>query len=151
MRDDTDDVMGLIAQRIEDRFQMPLADLRRAVGAAPQANPEATSVVHWHGLLTEAQGALEKAEDALVGVLSTTPGELDDPAMKLAHQVNAAVAVRDGRAMVVNHLLDPNAPGKRGPGAWRGAEPAARRGPALPTTPPALPHTQGVPVRGATR
>ncbi|MDF3292433.1 hypothetical protein [Streptomyces silvisoli] len=151
MPDGIEDVMGFIAQRIEDRFQVPLADLRRAVAAAPQANPEATSVVHWHGLLAEAQAVLEKAEDALVDVLRTTPGELDDPAMELAHQVNAAVAVRDGRAMVVNYLLDPNAPGKQGPGAWRGASPAARRAPALPTTAPVLPSTQAVPVRGAMR
>lgn len=147
----SEDVMGVITERIEDRFQMPLADLRRAVQAAPQANPDATSVVHWYGLLTEAQGALESAEDALVEALGAQPGELDDPVMELAHQVNAAVAARDGRAMVVDYLLDPLAPGKRGPGAWRGAGPAARRAPALPTSAPVLPGIRAIPARGATR
>ncbi|MFE9407399.1 hypothetical protein ACFYN0_01140 [Streptomyces sp. NPDC006704] len=151
MPEDAEDVMGVITQQIEARFHMPVDDLRRAVTAAPQANTEATSVVHWYGLLTEAQGALNTAEDALVTALGTVPGELDDPAMELAHQVNAAVGVRDGRAMVVKYLLDPNAPGKRGPGAWRGS-PAVSRGPALPTTPPRLPGTPGVSVaRGAVR
>lgn len=147
----SEDVMGVVTERIEARFQMPLADLRRAVQAAPQANPDATSVVHWYGLLAESQYALDTAEDALVAALAAQPGELDDPAMELAHQVNAAVAARDGRVMVVDYLLDPLAPGKRGPGAWRGTEPAARLPPALPTSASALPGTRGVPARGAAR
>ncbi|MFE9601551.1 hypothetical protein [Streptomyces hokutonensis] len=147
----SEDVMGVVTERIEARFQMPLADLRRAVQAAPQANPDATSVVHWYGLLAESQDALDTAENALVAALGTQPGELDDPAMELAHQVNAAVAARDGRVMVVDYLLDPLAPGKRGPGAWRGTDPAARRAPALPTSAPALPGTRGAPARGAAR
>lgn len=147
----SEDVMGVVTERIEDRFQMPLADLRRAVQAAPHANPDATSVVHWYGLLAETQDALDTAEDALVEALGTQPGELDDAVMELAHQVNAAVAARDGRAMVVDYLLDPLAPGKRGPGAWRGAYPAARRAPALPTSAPALPAVRGIPTRGVTR
>ncbi|TCR22984.1 hypothetical protein [Streptomyces sp. BK205] len=152
MLDASEDVMGVITERIEDRFQMPLADLRRAVEAAPQANPEATTVVHWYGLLAETQQALDTAEDALVEALGTQqPDVLDDPVMELAHQVNAAVAARDGRAMVVKYLLDPNAPGKRGPGAWRGASPAARRAPALPTSPPTLPSARNTTARGATR
>lgn len=151
MSDDADDVVRVITQQIEDRFRMPLAELRRAVTATPQANGEATSIVHWYGLLAESQGALEKAEDALVEVLGSEPEELDDSAMELAHQVNAAVAVRDGRAMVITYLLDPNAPGKHGPGHWRGASPAARRGPALPATPAVLPSTGAIPVRGASR
>ncbi|MEU6148036.1 hypothetical protein ABZ848_47845 [Streptomyces sp. NPDC047081] len=145
------DVMGVVTERIEERFQMPLADLRRAVEAAPQANPDATSVVHWYGLLAESQDALDTAEDALAAALGTQPGELDDRTMELAHQVNVAVATRDGRVMVVDYLLDPLAPGKRGPGVWRGADPAARRAPALPTSAPVLPDTRGVPARGATR
>ncbi|MGW0711734.1 hypothetical protein ACWD4G_38250 [Streptomyces sp. NPDC002643] len=145
------DVLGVVAERIEDRFQMPLADLRRAVAATPQANPDATSVVHWYDLLAESQDALDTAEDALVAALGTQPGELDDAAMELAHRVNAAVAARDGRAMVVDYLLDPLAPGKRGPGAWRGATPAARRAPALPTSAPTPPGTRGIPARGVTR
>ncbi|AJT62496.3 hypothetical protein T261_0807 [Streptomyces lydicus] len=146
-----DDVLEVIAQQIENRFRMSLPELRQVVQAAPQANQQATEVIRWHGLLTESQGALEKAEDDLVAVLSVEPGELDDHEMEIAQRVNAAVTARDGRAMVVRFLLDPNAPGKQGPGAWRGASPAARRGPALPTTPPTLPSTQAVAVRGATR
>ncbi|AJC55040.1 hypothetical protein [Streptomyces sp. 769] len=152
MPDAVDDVMGVVTQQIEDRFQMPLSDLRRAVAAAPRANDDATAVVKWYGLLTEAQEALEKAEDALVAVLGSVPGELDDPAMALAHQVNAAVAVRDGRAMVVRHYLDPHSIGRRGPGAWRGTEAAPRRGPALQTTAaPAPDPAPSVPVRGVSR
>ncbi|WP_367437989.1 hypothetical protein [Streptomyces celluloflavus] len=142
--------MGVITEQIERRFHMSLPELRRAVAAAPQAHPEATDVVHWHGLLTKAQEALETAEDALVAVLGAEPGELDDPAMNLARQVNAAVSVRDGRAMVVRFLLDPDAPGKRGPGAWRGAVQAAGRGPALPTSPPVRP-APAASVRGMSR
>ncbi|WP_420036058.1 hypothetical protein ACN2WE_30990 [Streptomyces sp. cg28] len=152
MLDASEDVMSVITERIEARFQMPLADLRRAVETAPQANPEATTVVHWFGLLAETQSALDAAEDTLVEALGTQPGDvLDDPVMELAHQVNVAVAIRDGRAMVVKYLLDPEAPGKRGPGAWRGAPPEARRGPALPTSAPSLPGTRATTMRGATR
>ncbi|MGW7094947.1 hypothetical protein [Streptomyces sp. NPDC054874] len=150
MPDVSEDVMSVLTERIEERFHMPLADLRRAVEKAPQANPEATALVHWHGLLTETQQALDNAEDALVEALGTQPADvLDDPVMELAHQVNSAVASRDGRAMVVNYLLDPNAPGKRGPGVWRGASPAARRAPALPTSPPTLPIARNTTARGA--
>ncbi|MFH9474459.1 hypothetical protein [Streptomyces globisporus] len=150
MPDVSEDVMSVLTERIEERFQMPLADLRRAVEKAPQANPEATALVHWHGLLTETQQALDTAEDALVEALGTQPADvLDDPVMELAHQVNSAVASRDGRAMVVNYLLDPNAPGKRGPGVWRGASPAARRAPALPTSPSTLPIARNTTARGA--
>ncbi|WP_145502655.1 hypothetical protein [Streptomyces sp. CFMR 7] len=152
MPDTSEDVVSVLTERIEDRFQMPLADLRRAVEAAPQANPEATALVHWHGLLTETQQALDTAEDALVEALGTQSADvLDDPVMELAHQVNSVVASRDGRAMVVNYLLDPNAPGKRGPGAWRGASHAARRAPALPTSPPTLPSARNTTARGAAR
>ncbi|MEU9068973.1 hypothetical protein AB0D60_19065 [Streptomyces sp. NPDC048306] len=152
MPDASDDVMGVITERIEERFQMPLADLRRAVTAAPDANPEATDVVHWHGLLAQTQQALDTAEDALVQALGAQPPEaLDDSVMEMAHQVNAAVASRDGRAMVVNYLLDPNAPGKRGPGVWRGTSAAARRAPALPTAAPTLPRTPATTARGAVR
>ncbi|MFI0119871.1 hypothetical protein [Streptomyces globisporus] len=152
MPDASEDVMSVLTERIEDRFQMPIADLRRAVEAAPQANPEATALVHWYGLLTETQQVLDTAEDALVEALGTQPADvLDGPVMELAHQVNSAVASRDGRAMVVNYLLDPNAPGKRGPGTWRGASPAARRAPALPTSPPTLPSARNTTARGAAR
>jgi hypothetical protein len=149
--DGAEDVMGILAQQIETRFQMPFADLSRAVAAAPQANREATQVVHWYSLLTEAQQALEQAEERSRRSARQRPGELDDPAMDLAHQVNAAVTARDGRAMVVRYLLDPSAPGKRGPGAWRGAAPGVGRGAAPQTSPPTLPVTPSVPMRAATR
>ncbi|MEV0259397.1 hypothetical protein AB0H82_34735 [Streptomyces sp. NPDC050732] len=153
MSDDADGVMGAITQQIEARFQMPLADLRRAVAVAPHASTDATVVVKWYGMLAEAQEALEEAEDALVAALDRAPGDvLDDPVMELAHQVNAAVAMRDGRAMVVRHYTDPNSLGRRGPGAWRGADATLRRTPALQTAPiPSAAPTPSVPVRGATR
>lgn len=151
MFDSSEDVMGVITERIEDRFQMPLADLRRAVEAAPQANPEATAVVHWYGLLTETQRALDIAEDALVEALGSQPGVLDSPVMELAHQVNNAVASRDGRAVVVSYLLDPNALGKRGTAVWQGASLANRRAPALPTSPPVLPTAPDAAARGPAR
>ncbi|MFI6012496.1 hypothetical protein ACIBAG_27375 [Streptomyces sp. NPDC051243] len=153
MSDDADDVMGVITQQIETRFQMPLADLRRAVASAPHANNDATVVVKWYGMLAEAQEVLEKAEEALGAALERAPADvLDEPVMKLAQQVNTAVAVRDGRAMVVRHYLDPNSPGRKGPGAWRGVEAGPRRSPALQTAPaPSRAHAPSVPVRGASR
>ncbi|MEI5100933.1 hypothetical protein RB200_23335 [Streptomyces sp. PmtG] len=129
----SDDVMDVIIQQIEARFRMPLDDLREAVAAAPQASTDAAAVVKWYEMLADAQQVLERAESALVAALDDSPGEvLDDPVMQLAHQVNAAVQVRDGRAMVVRHYLDPHTPSREGPGAWRGIEarPAPRTGPA---------------------
>ncbi|PKV84287.1 hypothetical protein [Streptomyces sp. TLI_146] len=152
MPDDADDVMGVITEQIEARFQMPLADLRRAVAAAPHANDDATVVVKWYGMLAEAQEALNKVEDALVAALGSAPDDvLGDPVMALADRVKTAVAVRDGRAMVVRHYTDPNSLGRRGPGAWRGAEAASRRGPALQTAPAPSAPAPSVPVRGAVR
>lgn len=144
----SDEVMGVLAQQIETRFQMPLDDLRRAVAAAPHASTDATTVVKWYGMLAEAQQVLEKAEDALVAALDSNPGDvLDDPVMELAQQVTAAVAVRDGRAMVVRHYADPASLGRS-----RGAEEGLHRGPALQTA--AIPQTTpapSVPVRGVSR
>jgi len=151
VRDETDDVMGVITEQIEARFQMSLPELCRAVAVAPQAHREATQVLHWYRLLTESQAALEKAEDDLVAVLGTQPGELDDAAMDLAHRVNAAVAARDGRAMVVRYLIDPDAPGRRSPGVWRGAPAAARPGPSLQTSLPARPAVPTASARGVAR
>ncbi|MFJ8676305.1 hypothetical protein [Streptomyces sp. NPDC093589] len=151
MLDVSDDVMGVITQQIEARFDMRLSELRRAVTAAPQANGEATAIVHWHGLLAESQKALERAEDALVGILESQPGELDDPEMEAAHRVNAAVTARDGRAMVVTYLLDADAPGKRAPGPWLGASPAVRRGPALQTSQPTHAVAPAAPARRGSR
>ncbi|MFG2483443.1 hypothetical protein ACGFSI_11885 [Streptomyces virginiae] len=144
MPEELDDLLAAYTQQIEARFQMPLRRLRDAVTAAPESNPDATTVVRWYGHLEEAQGLLSRAEDDLVLAL-----ELEDPVMALADRVNALVAVRDGRAMVVAHLLDDNAPGRGTPGAWRGA---VRTGPAIETTPVARPAAvPAVPVRGGLR
>lgn len=150
MSEELDDVLGTFAQQVEARFQMSLDQLRDAVTAAPAANPDATTVARWYGHLEEAQGLLSRAEDDLVLALDRAPaGELEDPVMALADRVNTLVAVRDGRAMVVRHLLDDNAPGQRAPGAWRGA---VRTGPAIGTTPVVRPAAvPAVPVRGGMR
>lgn len=104
--------------------------------------------MRWYGLLAEALDVLETGEDALVAVLGTEPGELDNPAMELAHQVNTAVAVCDGRALVVTYLLDSEVPGQRDP---RGPAPAVLRGPALSTALATVPGAQAVLVRGGGR
>ena len=113
--DESEDVVGVLTERIEARFGMGMDQLKSAVAAAPTANPDATDVVKWHGLLVESQSVLDRAEDDLVAALQTQPSEVDDPTMGLAHRVNAAVTARDGRAMVVRWLLDPAAPGNRPP------------------------------------
>ncbi|WP_406401938.1 hypothetical protein [Streptomyces uncialis] len=152
MSDDSDDVMGVLATRIEERFRMSLPALRRAVAVAPHASPDAAEAVRWYGLLATAQESLDRAEDALVAVLmAEAPGELDDPAMEAAQRVNTGVDVRDGRAMVLRFLLDPDAPGRRGPGVWRGSAPAARRGQAPTTSIPARPGLPVSKVQGAFR
>jgi hypothetical protein len=141
--DESDDVMRVLTEQIESRFGMSVTSLRRAVAFAPHVSPPAVEVVRWHGLLATAQSALERAEDALVAVLDTVPGDLEedhDRIMYFANRVNESVQIRDGRASVLTFLLDPEAPGTHGPAAWRGAVPAHRQGkPALPTTTPALP------------
>lgn len=53
------DVVGVLTERIEARFDMGMDQLKAAVAAAPTANPDATDVVKWHGLLVEAQSVLE--------------------------------------------------------------------------------------------
>ncbi|MFD8978631.1 hypothetical protein [Streptomyces sp. NPDC059564] len=150
MPEEVDDVLGAFTEQIESRFQMPLHQLRQAVAAAPQANAQATTVARWYGLLEEAQAALSAAENDLLAALDRAPaGELDDPVMALADRVNTLVTVRDGRAMVVSHYLNDNAPGNRTPGPWRGT---ARTGPAIATTPVPRPAAvPAVPVRGGTR
>ncbi|WP_330347774.1 hypothetical protein [Streptomyces sp. NBC_00582] len=153
---DVDDVLGVLTEQIETRFQMPIDELRQAVSAAPQASPEAATIVRWHGLLSEAQQVLDGAEDVLAEALArhveAVPDgefvELPEHVMQLANTVNVAHTVRDGRAMTVRHLLDPQAIGNR-TAVWR--SPAPRRGPALPTTAPSLPAAGQAPVRGAVR
>ncbi|MEW1632685.1 hypothetical protein AB0469_01265 [Streptomyces sp. NPDC093801] len=146
---ESDDVVRTITQQIEARYGMTLDELRAAATAAPGADPGAASVVRWYGHLADAQEALTRAEDALVEELGRTPGELDDAAMALAHQVNAAVSVRDGRAMVVRYLLDGNAPGNRT--AWSAPSRTAALAPAIHATPVARPAATTVPLRGAVR
>lgn len=126
MNDGSDDVLGVITEQIETRFEMSLTDLRAAVEASPDASRQATQVVYWHGMLSQAQSALEQAEDNLLAALDTEPGPLGDPVMNLAQRVNAAVAVRDGRALIITYFLEPRT----------GASAAVRRGPALRTSPP---------------
>lgn len=150
MPEELDDVLAAYTRQIEARFQIPLHQLRDAVTAAPQANAEATTLLRWYGHLEEAQGLLSQAEDDLVLALDRAPaGELEDPVMLLADRVNTLVAVRDGRAMVVAHLLDDNAPGRRTQGARTGP---VRTRPAIGTTPVVRPAVvPAVPVRGGIR
>ncbi|MFF6783826.1 hypothetical protein [Streptomyces sp. NPDC012510] len=153
---DVDDVLGVLTEQIETRFRMPIAALRQAVSTAPQASPEAATIVRWHGLLSEAQQVLDQAEDVLAEALArhveAVPDgefvELPEHVMQLANTVNIAHSVRQGRAMTVRHLLDPQAIGNR-TAVWR--SPTARREPALPTTAPSLPGTGQAAVRGAVR
>jgi hypothetical protein len=151
--DGIEDVVGVLTEQIERRFEMSMDDLTAAVAAAPDANLEATEIVKWHGLLTESQAALDRAEDALLAALETEPSKVDDPTIDLAHRVNAAVTTRDGRAMVVRWFLDPNAPGKQDHAAERLAHlrRGTRRGPAVPTSAPAQPATAPTPGRGVLR
>ncbi|MEU0204335.1 MULTISPECIES: hypothetical protein [unclassified Streptomyces] len=137
--DAPEDVVGVLTERIEARFAMDMDQLKAAVGVAPTANPDAADVVKWHGLLVEAQSVLDRAEDDLLGALETQPSEVDDPTMGLAHRVNAAVTARDGRAMVVRWLLDPDAPGKKDLAAVRLARFRSRTGPAVQASAPHRP------------
>ncbi|MFD8847636.1 hypothetical protein [Streptomyces sp. NPDC059604] len=138
MYDETEDVVGVLTARIEARFGMSIDHLKAAVAAAPAANATATTIVKRYGLLVESQTALGRAEDDLFAALESQPSEVDDPTMDRAHRVNAAVAVRDGRAMVVRWLLDSDAPGKTGLAAERLARlnRGAQKGPAVPTSAP---------------
>ncbi|CAL9457569.1 hypothetical protein [Streptomyces sp. enrichment culture] len=137
--DESADVVGVLTERIEARFDMGIDQLKAVVAAAPTANSEATEVVKWHGLLVEAQSVLERAEDDLLAALETQPSEVDDPTMGLDDRVSAAVTTRDGRAMVVRWLLDPDAPGKKHLAAQRLARLRARSGPEVQTSAPNRP------------
>ncbi|MER5765634.1 hypothetical protein [Streptomyces sp. NPDC002082] len=96
----------------------------------------ATEVLHWYGLTAEAQTVVDRAENTLLAAIGRAPGELTPSQMAIAHQVDTAVAARDGRAMVLRHLLDPNASH-----VWRGERPqnriASQVSTALPPRPPA--------------
>lgn len=113
----SDHVMGVLTQRIEAAFQQPLDDLRRVATATGRAHP-ATEALHWYGLTAEAQTVVDRAENTLLAAIGRAPGELTPSQMAIVHQVNTAVAARDGRAMVLRHLLEPNA--RR---VWRGERP----------------------------
>ncbi|GAA1159916.1 hypothetical protein GCM10009654_15100 [Streptomyces hebeiensis] len=137
--DGTEDVVGVLTERIEAHFGMGIDQLKAAIATDPAAHPGATDVVRWHGLLVEAQSVLDRAEDDLLAALETQPSEVDDPTMHLAHRVNAAVTARDGRALVVRWLLDPDAPGKKDLPAERLAGHRSRTGPAVQTRAPQRP------------
>ncbi|MFB8126804.1 hypothetical protein ACFVG1_12015 [Streptomyces bacillaris] len=139
--DGTEDVVGVLTERIETRFGMGMDQLRAAVALKPTANPDAAEVVKWHGLLVDSQAVLDRAEDDLLAALETQPSEVDDPTMDLAQRVNAAVTARDGRALVVRWLVDPDAPGKKDLAAERLAHlnRGVRKGPAVPTSAPRRP------------
>ncbi|MEU3553352.1 hypothetical protein [Streptomyces fragilis] len=150
---DTDDVVRVLTGRIEQRFEMSMGELAAAVAASPQAHPAATEIVHWHRLLTESQSDLERAEDELLAQLATQPNEIDDPTMALAHRVNEAVTVRDGRAMTVRFLLDPDE-ALRARFAARGAHrdtARVRRGPAVNTSPATAVASAPAALRGGVR
>ncbi|MCE7081706.1 hypothetical protein [Streptomyces sp. ST2-7A] len=153
MSDGTDDVVDVLTEQIERRFDMSMDELRAAVAAAPEAHGEATELVRWHALLTEAQTAVDTAENDLLRAMETQTDTIDDPTMEIAQRANNAVFARDGRAMVVRWLLDPDAPGKRGPTAEQRPRPGLdrRRGP-TPTTPaPPGPTTATTPTPGVRR
>ncbi|AXG80779.1 hypothetical protein [Streptomyces paludis] len=149
--DGAEDVVGVLTERIEARFAMGMEQLKAEVAAAPTANPDATDVVKWHGLLVEAQSVLDSAEDDLLAALETPPGEADDPTAGLAHRVNTAVTARDGRALVVRWLLDPDAPGKKDLAAERLARLRPRTGPAVQTSAPHRPAGTPAPTPTAAR
>ncbi|MFJ4572090.1 hypothetical protein ACIP4W_11765 [Streptomyces sp. NPDC088846] len=151
--DGSDNVVGVLTERIQARFGMGMDQLKAAVAAAPDANPDATALVKYHGLLLDSQAALDRAEDDLLAALEAQPSEVDDPTMGLAQRVNTAVSARDGRALVVRWLLDPDAPGKKGLAAERLARlnRGARKGPAVQTSAPhrpAVPSPASVPRAG---
>lgn len=143
--DGPEDVVGVLTEQVEARFGMDIERLQAAVALAPAANPEATDVVKWHGLLISAQMVLDRTQDDLLAALDTQPSEVDDPTLHLAHRVNAAVTARDGRALVVRWLLDPAAPGKKDRAAQQLARlnraPVPVNGPAVQTRAPHAPAT----------
>ncbi|MCZ0978699.1 hypothetical protein O1L60_04080 [Streptomyces diastatochromogenes] len=108
MSDETDDVLRAIARQIEDRFGVPVSELRETVAAARGAISFLSSaVVLWYEELEEAQRLLTSAEDELVEALQSAPvGELDEQVMTLAQRVGTALTIRDGRALTVRHLLE---------------------------------------------
>lgn len=136
---DADGVVEVLAAEVRERFGHSLQDLRSLVATEPEQVRGAGEVLRWFDQLLEAQQFLADAEDALVDVLATGSEPLSEDQMELARTVDAAVTVRDGRALVVRFLLNPDAPGKR-IGAAQGEALGVRRPPAL---------TAGMPPRPA--
>ncbi|WP_329309221.1 hypothetical protein [Streptomyces microflavus] len=145
MSDQDDDVLHAVARQIEDRFGVPVSELREAVAAARGSISFLPSaVVRWYDDLEEAQQLLTAAEDELVDALQLAPaGELDEQVMTLAQRVDTALTIRDGRALTVRHLLE-DYPLPDQPATSRAAR---RTGPVLTTTP--VPQT--APVHARTR
>jgi len=144
---DADGVLEVLAAEVRERFGHSLEDLRTLAAAQPEQVPGASEVLRWFDQVTEAQQFLEDAESALVDVLATAGTDsLTEDQMDLARTVDAAVTVRDGRALVVRFLLDPDAPGKQS-GASRGEALGVRRPPALTTGMPPRPAAPAVGVR----
>ncbi|MFD8351536.1 hypothetical protein ACFV1X_21670 [Streptomyces coelicoflavus] len=147
------DVVGVLTEHIEARFGMNMDQLKAAVAAAPTANPTATGVVKWHGMLLEAQAALERAEHDLLTVLHNPDPDAAGPSQDLLDRVDAAVTARDGRAMYIRWALDPHAAGQQDLIAERQARSRGtrRHSPAAPTTAPARPTTPAQPGRSPVR
>ncbi|MEU8522377.1 hypothetical protein [Streptomyces sp. NPDC048577] len=133
MSDEPDDVLRAVARQIEDRFGVPVGELRETVAAARGTISFLPSaVVRWYEDLEEAQSLLTAAEDKLVEALQSAPaGELDEQVMTLAQRVDTALTIRDGRALTVRHLLEDYPPPEQ-PATSRAAR---RTGPVLTTTP----------------
>jgi hypothetical protein len=147
-----DDVVEVLAAEVRERFGYSLDDLRIVAATQPDKVPGAVEVLRWYDQLTEAQQFLQVAEDALVDVLlAAGGGPLTEDQMDLARTVDAAVTVRDGRALVVAFLLNPDAPGKRA-GAVSGEALGVRRPPALTASLPPRPAAPvSAPARGVGR
>jgi hypothetical protein len=138
---DADGVLEVLAAEVRERFGRSLGDLRTLTATQPDRAPGAGEVLRWFDQVIEAQKFLEDAEDALVDVLAAGGTEpLTEDQMDLAATVDAAVTIRDGRAMTVRFLLDPDAPGKQNQAA-RGEALGVRRPPALTTSMPPRPAT----------
>ncbi|WP_225847261.1 hypothetical protein [Streptomyces sp. HPF1205] len=125
-------MVEVLAEEVRERFGHSLQDLRALAVTRPEQVRGASEVLRWFDQLIEAQAFLEDAEDTLVDVLATGSEPLTEEQMELARTVDAAVTVRDGRALVVRFLLNPDAPGKR-TGAAQGEALGVRRSPALTT------------------
>lgn len=149
---DPDGVLQVLAAEVRERFGHSLGDLRTLTATDPDRAPGASEVLRWFDQVTEAQKFLEDAEDALADVLAAGGTEpLTEDQMVLAATVDAAVTVRDGRALVVRFLLNPDAPGKQD-GAAKGEALGVRRPPALTTSMPPRPATPAsAPAAGVRR